>query len=102
MRAPTRRDTGQATLLMVAGLALALGLTMGAVHLAGRMAEIGRARAAADAAALAAVVGGRDDANRVAQQNGGVLVRLESDGDDVVVEARAGAATARARATRAP
>ena len=37
-----------------AGLALALGLTMGAVHLAGRMAEIGRARAAADAAALAA------------------------------------------------
>lgn len=102
MRAPTRRDMGQATLLMLVPLALVLGLIAGAVHLGGRMADMGRAAAAADAAALAAIDGGNAAAAAAARLNGGVLIRLEPEGDDVVAEVRVGAVTARARATRAP
>jgi hypothetical protein len=63
-----------------------------------------RARTAADAAALASVDGRRADAERLADEHGGVVVtwRREPGGHDVMVEVRVGDATARARASSAP
>lgn len=61
-----------------------------------------RARAAADAAALAGVTDGRDRAAVLATANGGVLVAWSESGDEVTVVVEVGGQRATARATDAP
>lgn len=83
-----------AALLVVAGV-LALGL----IRVASTAAEAGQAQAAADAAALAAVTGGRDAASAVATANDATVVDyVETDGI-VTVAVRRRCCTARASAS---
>jgi hypothetical protein len=95
----TRGDGGQAVPLAAALVALAAALVLGMGVLAGDVGDVGRARAAADAAALAGVEGGRPAATRLATANGATLVAWARDGVDVVVTVRVGRAAATARAT---
>lgn len=83
--------------LTVAALGLALGIvvTVARGHLA-----LARARAAADAAALAAALDGPGGAHRVAAANGAVVLAVVERGPCVEVRVRAGPAEARARARR--
>ena len=81
--------------LGLAGLALA--------ELGGNIVDAGRARTAADAAALAGVEGGRQASTRVAAENGATLVawssRPDGDGVTVTVEVRIRRAAATASAS---
>ena len=93
-----RRDSGQAVVLLLAVVVMA-ALSVLAVGLFGqRIVDRGRAQTAADAAALAAIEGGRSAAQRLATRNGAVLVGYSEAGDvvTVVVELRGERATARA------
>lgn len=107
---PSRRDRGQAAVLMVGALALTGALIVGLVHLAATVAGREQAQAAADAAALAGVAGGAAAATAAAADNGAEVVALRWEGDDVVVVVRVHVGdgpwqrtvTAVARATRAP
>jgi hypothetical protein len=92
-------DDGQAVPLAAALVVIAALLVVGMGVLARDVGDAGRARSAADAAALAGVVGGRPAAAALAASNGGVLVAWK--GGDAVVEVtvRVGRATATARAT---
>ena len=93
-----RRDSGQAVVLLLAVVVMAV-LSVVAVGLFGqRIVDRGRAQTAADAAALAAIEGGRSAAQRLATRNGAVLVGYSEAGDvvTVVVELRGERATARA------
>ena len=100
MRAGWRDERGQAVPLAAARVGLAVVVTLGLGELAAVVAHAGRARTAADAAALAGVGGGRSAAARLADANGGVLVAWAQDGDTVTVTGRVGDAVATARATR--
>ena len=73
-----------------------------AVPVAAGLRDRERAVSAADAAALAGVVGGRDAAERLAAANGALLVGWERDGRDVLVTVVVGGRSATARATDAP
>jgi hypothetical protein len=85
---------------VVAGLvAVAAVLVLGAGVLAGDVVDAGRARSAADAAALAGVHGGRRAASHLAAMNDARLIGWEQQGDSVVVTVRVGDAVAVARAT---
>jgi hypothetical protein len=95
-----RADDGQAVPLAAALVAIAALLVIGIGTLAGDVGDAGRARSAADAAALAGAAGGRVAAARLAAANGGALVAWQGDADDVVVTVRVGRATATARATQ--
>ena len=94
-----RADGGQAVPLTAALVAIAAVLVLGIGELAGDVVDAGRARAAADAAALAGVTGGPAGAARFAARNGATLVRWRREGTDVLVTVRVGDATASARAT---
>lgn len=103
----TGRDAGSVTVLVATAVAaVVVAVTLAVGRLGAAVAEGGRARTAADAAALASVRGGRAVAARVASANGGVLVgwhRVATpDGvtDQVVV--RVGDTVATARATGGP
>ena len=85
-------------MLLLAVVVMAV-LSVVAVGLFGqRIVDRGRAQTAADAAALAAIEGGRSAAQRLATRNGAVLVGYSEAGDvvTVVVELRGERATARA------
>src|SRR5690606_16081391 len=82
-------------LLLMAVAALGLVLVARSSSAA---ADRARAQGAADAAALAGAVEGRAGALRIAQANGGELVRFESDGEAVTVVVAFGEAQATARA----
>lgn len=101
----TRRDRGQAALLVVCMSAVLLVAVLVAAASMGRtILDRQRAQTAADAAALAALVGGREDAAEFAERHGGSLVswRVGPTSDDVTVVVRVGESTATARATDAP
>ncbi len=70
----------------------------------GRLIDRTQAQAAADAAALASLDGGRAAAVRLAAENGAALVSWERGPgpDEVTVVVRIGDSTARARASDAP
>ena len=72
-------------------------------ELGGNVVDAGRARTAADAAALAGVEGGREASARVAAENGAALVSWSSAArrrrDHVTVTVRVGRATATAAAS---
>ena len=109
MRGSSRgaRDAGQA-LFVVLAVAVVLAAAVGGIARFGlRVVLREQAQVAADAAALAALTGGRAAADRVAAANGGAVTRLDlldEDGQQftatVVVRVRGVDATA--RASRAP
>jgi len=99
----SRRDRGQAAILLLAVVAV-LAVTMSVAVAAMGRTTIDRTRAqtAADAAALAAVQGGSTAAGDLAARHGAVIVELSVAGDTVTVTVRVGDVTATARATDAP
>ena len=96
------RDRGQAIVLLLAFIVVTVVLMVAMGHFSARLVDQQQAQLAADAAALAGVVGGRDAAERLATANDGVLVAFVVAGDEVMVEVRVGSELAQARATRAP
>jgi hypothetical protein len=93
-------DRGQATPLLAVALVVAVGALV-ALGLVGRvLTQRAQAQTAADAAALAGAVEGRDGADELARRNHARLVSFAIDGTDtvVVVAVDQVRATARARA----
>jgi hypothetical protein len=99
MRRVVEDERGQAVPLAAALVAMAAMLVLGIGVMAHDVGDAGRARSAADAAALAGVEGDRAASASVAGANGGVLVSWSRVGRDVIVRVRVGAVTASARAT---
>jgi len=100
-----RTDRGQAAItLVIVVVALAVALTAGLAHLGTVARDRARAEAAADAAALAALDGGRSRAASIATANGSTLVSWAAGPgpNDVTVVVRVGDVTATASATDAP
>lgn len=97
-----QRDSGQAVLLMLPVMAVAALLALGVAEVGHVVVLRARAQTAADAAALAAVTGGRPAADRLARANDASLVGFLRDGTDVVVTVDLDGVRARARATNAP
>jgi hypothetical protein len=95
-------DRGQAIVLVLAVVVVAVVCTVAMGRFSARLVDQQQAQLAADAAALAGVVGGRVAAEELATANEGVLTFFEVRGDDVLVEVRVGDELAQARATRAP
>lgn len=95
-------DRGQAIVLVLAVVVVAVVCTVAMARFSARLVDKQQAQLAADAAALAGVVGGRVAAEELATANEGVLTFFEVRGGGVLVEVRVGDELARARATRAP
>jgi hypothetical protein len=99
----TGDERGQAVPLGLAVVVVAVIVTVAIAELGGNVVDAGRARTAADAAALAGVEGGREASARVAAGNGGALLAWSSDTSDdavtVTVIVRVGRAAATAKAT---
>ena len=95
-------NSGQATVLLLAVVALVVVLMAATAQFAGRVVTREQAQIAADAAALAGTVGGRPAAAKLAGANGGVLLSFGFVGDVVRVVVQVDDAIATARATRAP
>ena len=98
-------DRGQAAMMvMVVAAALFVALSSATLAVGGQMIDRTRAQTAADAAALAALRGGRGIAAELAERHGGELVSFDrGPGEDRVnVVVRVGDRTARAVATDAP
>ena len=95
-------DHGQALPFGLALAGLAAVLTVGLGTLAGDVVDAGRARTAADAAALAGVTGGPAAAGRLAAANGARVVAWSRSGATVTVTVAVGSATATAWATNGP
>lgn len=97
------RDRGSMlVLVMFVGLAVTAALTMALMPVLQDLTVRQEARSAADAAALAGVLGGSAAAYDVAGRNDAVLVSWSEQGDEVVVTVRVGDHTATARATDGP
>lgn len=96
------RDRGQAISLVLAFVALIVVCAVAMGQFSARLVDKQQAQLAADAAALAGVVGGRAAAERLATANDGVLTDFVVTGDEVIVEVQVGEESALARATRAP
>jgi hypothetical protein len=98
-----RDERGQAVPLVLVVVALAVLAMAALAELGGNVVDAGRARTAADAAALAGIEGGREASEWVAADNGAVLVAwstgADGDGTLVTVTVRWGRATATAAAT---
>ncbi len=98
-----RRDRGSAVVLTtLIAFALAGAAVVAAIPMAVGLAERQRAHAAADAAALAGVHGGRPAAARLAAANDGELVAWSQHGPTVTVTVRVGNQQVTARATNGP
>lgn len=97
------RDRGSmSVLVMFVGVALTAAITLAVVPVLTELTERQRARSAADASALAGVIGGRAAAHEVAVRNQAVLVGWSERGDEVVVTIRVGDHEVSARATDGP
>ena len=98
-----RDERGQAVPLALVVVALAILATAAIAELGGNVVDAGRARTAADAAALAGVEKGREASASVADENGAELVSWSSTAEagatTVTVTVRVGRATATAGAT---
>lgn len=95
-------NRGQAVVLLLAVVVMA-ALGVVAVGLfSERIVDRGRAQTAADAAALAATIGGRSAAARLATGNGARLVSYTQVGDAVTVVVEVDGERATARATDGP
>jgi len=101
----SRCDRGQAVVVVLfVATVLFVVMSSALVAVGGRMIDRARAQTAADAAALAAFVGGLEAAETVVQRHGSVLVSFTRgpSAGHVTVVVRSGTATARAVATDAP
>lgn len=96
-----RDDDGQALPLGLAIAGLAVALAVGLATLVGHVIDAGRARTAADAAALAGVSGGPGAAARLADANDAAVVAFARSGETVTVTVRVGDVEATARASSA-
>jgi hypothetical protein len=98
------RDEGQVAPLLALVLVMALVGGLLVMRSGGAVIDRARARSAADAAALAGVVDGRDGAERLALDNDGVLEQFVAAAGEVEVTVRVGGAraTSRARVTHGP
>ena len=96
------RDRGQAVALLLMVVVMAALAVVGTGQFSAGIIDRGQAQTAADAAALAAIDGGRSEAGRLAADNGARLVSyLERDGAITVV-VDVGGQRATARATDGP
>ena len=95
-------DRGQAIVLLLAVVMMAALAVVAMGVFSQRVVDRGRAQTAADAAALAAVLGGRAAAERLAGGNGGRLVSFDQHGDVVTVVVDVAGERATARATDGP
>ena len=98
----SERDRGQVVLLLLAAVAMAALGVAAIASFSIRIVDRGRAQIAADAAALAALRGGRAAASALAGRNGGHLVGFDQDGDLVTVVVDVDGERARASATDGP
>jgi Tfp pilus assembly protein PilV len=97
----TGDDRGQAVPLVLVVVVLAVVATLGIAHLGRSVIDAGRARTAADAAALAGVEGGRAASSRLAAEHGGELVSWSTAGGGRQVTVTVTVRVGRARATAA-
>jgi len=88
--------------LLLAVIALVVVMMVATAGFGARVVAKEQAQVAADAAALAGVVGGRAAAAGVATANDATLVSFTTAGEEVRVVVRLGNDTAAAVATRAP
>lgn len=93
-------ERGQAAVLLVGIMAIAVVVLLALVPVARATAAKAQAKAAADAAALAGAAEGEDAAREVAEANGAELEHWRAEGDDVWVEVSIGRAHAVAKAHR--
>jgi hypothetical protein len=93
-------DGGQAVVFAVLALVLALSCVVVLGQVAAVAVDRAAAQTAADAAALAGVIGGRDAAVEAARANGGVVRRYSEWDGFVEVVVEVGDANALARGTR--
>ncbi len=89
-------------MLMAVVVVLAALVAVGVAQEGAVVVDRQRAQTAADAAALAGVLGGRPAAQRMAASNGAVLVAYEQHGFEVTVVVSFGQIRARARASHGP
>jgi hypothetical protein len=87
---------------MLVAVAIAVMVMVATAALGGQIVGRARARAAADAAALAGVDGGRPAAARLAALNGASLVSFSVDGEGVTVVVAIGDVHVTARASDLP
>ncbi len=99
---PIGKDRGQAVVLLLAVVVMAALAVVGVGRFSERIVDRGRAQTAADAAALAATVGGRSAAVRLATVNGAQLVSFAQVGEAVTVVVEVDGERATARATDGP
>ena len=92
------RDDGQAVPLLLAVVALGIVCVVATGRLCVVWADAARARTAADAAALACVLGGPPAASSAAGDNGARLLEVRSDGARCTVHVSVGGAHATATA----
>lgn len=97
-----RSDRGQAVLMLTVVVVLVALVAIGFVHAADVVLDRQQAQTAADAAALAGVLGGRPAASRLAAANGAVLVSYQQQGATVTVVVSTGEVHARAKASNGP
>ena len=98
-----RDRRGQATPLALVVVVVAVVAVVAIAELGGNVVDAGRARTAADAAALAGVEGGREASAQIASLNGASLTSWSSHPDGagvtVTVTVRVGRASATAAAS---
>lgn len=98
-----RDDRGQAVPLALVAVVIAVIATFAIASLGRSIVDAGRARTAADAAALAGVEGGREGSTRLAAEHGATVVTWSSSGPPdavtVTVTVRVGRASATAAAS---
>jgi hypothetical protein len=92
-------DSGQASILLVAVLGVAVLLALLVARVGSVAADRAAARTAADAAALAGVRDGLAGVNEAAVRNGAIVLDVRIDAGGVEVTVQHGEATASARAS---
>jgi uncharacterized membrane protein len=93
-------EQGAVTVLVGVAMVLVAWFTLFVIDLGAAATDRARAQTAADAAALAGVLEGREGADELAQANDGRLVNFVDADDEVEVRVEVGQATATARAAR--
>lgn len=98
-QAQGRDDRGQATPLALVVIVLAVVATLAIAHVGRLVVDAGRARTAADAAALAGVEGGRAAASRLAAEHHARITTWSSSGPPTAVVVTVTVVVGHARAT---
>ena len=97
----TRDERGQAVPLALAVAVVAVLATLAVAYVGRSIVDAGRARTAADAAALAGVEGGHAGSARLAAEHGGTLLAWSSAGPPDAITVTVTVRVGRARATAA-